>query len=119
MKKKIKSQDKENHMVLLRRLTLSLIIGYLAAVILFYFLAGEQLHLRESRGNYPLPEADSGTVELVSGSVVEQQFFAEIQRLEQIDIQWGTYYRQNAGTVLPARCCCPGALTPPESRRAG
>ena len=80
MKKKIKSQDKENHMVLLRRLTLSLVIGYLAAVILFYFLAGEQLHLRESRGNYPLPEADSGTVELVSGSVVEQQFFAEIQR---------------------------------------
>ena len=100
MKKKIKSQDKENHMVLLRRLTLSLVIGYLAAVILFYFLAGEQLHLRESRGNYPLPEADSGTVELVSGSVVEQQFFAEIQRLEQIDIQWGTYYRPNAGTAL-------------------
>ncbi|USF26366.1 hypothetical protein N510_001294 [Firmicutes bacterium ASF500] len=100
MKKRIKNQDKENHIALLRRLTLSLVIGYIAAVILFYFLAGEQLHLRDSRGNYPLSTADSGTVELVSGSVVEQRFVTEIQRLEQIDIQWGTYYRPNTGTAL-------------------
>ncbi|MDE6923187.1 MAG: ABC transporter permease [Oscillospiraceae bacterium] len=87
-------------MPLLRRLALVLAIGYIAAVILFYFLAGEQLHLRQSRDNLELSTADSGTVELVSGSVVEQRFTTEIQRLEQIDIQWGTYYRPNAGTVL-------------------
>ena len=99
-KKTDKVQDKETNMPLLRRLALVLAIGYIAAVILFYFLAGEQLHLRQSRDNLELPTADSGTVELVSGSVVEQRFTTEIQRLEQINIQWGTYYRPNAGTVL-------------------
>lgn len=88
------------HAPLLRRITIALAIGYLALTVLFYFLAGEQLHLRQSRGNVELPAADSGTVELVGGSVVEQQFATEIQRLEQIDIQWSTYYRPNAGTVL-------------------
>lgn len=93
-------QDKKGHTALLRRLALILVVGYIAAVVLFYFLAGEQLHLRQSRGNLELPVADSGTVELVSGSVVEQRFTTEIQRLEQVDIQWGTYYRPNAGIVL-------------------
>ncbi len=77
-----------------------LLLGYLVAVFLFYFLAGEQLHLRQSRGNIPVPTSDSGTVELIAGNTVEQQFFIEIQRLEQIDIQWGTYYRSNRGTIL-------------------
>ena len=99
-KKSSKVQDKETYTPLLRRLALILVIGYAAAVVLFYFLAGEQLHLRQSRDNTELPMADSGTVELVSGSVVEQRFTTEIQRLERIDIQWGTYYRPNAGTVL-------------------
>lgn len=99
-KKHSNVQDKEGYTALLRRLALILVIGYTAAVVLFYFLAGEQLHLRQSRDNLELPVADSGTVELVSGSVVEQRFSTEIQRLERIDIQWGTYYRPNAGTVL-------------------
>lgn len=99
-KKKSKAQEKEAYTALLRRMALSLVIGYAAAVVLVYFLAGEQLHLRQSRGNLELPAADSGTVELISGSVVEQRFTTEIQRLERIDIQWGTYYRPNAGIVL-------------------
>jgi len=81
-------------------MALILVIGYIAATVLFYFLAGEQLHLRESRGDVELPAADSGTVELVASSMVEQQFTAEIQRLEEISVQWGTYYRPNVGTVV-------------------
>ena len=46
-----------------------------------------------------MPTADSGTVELISGSIVEQTFTVQIQRLERIDIQWGTYYRPNAGRM--------------------
>lgn len=84
----------------LRRLAAALVVGYAAAVILFYFLAGEQLHLRQSRDSLPLPAADSGTIELAAGSVVEQRFFTQIQRLERIDIQWGAYYRQNSGSIL-------------------
>ncbi len=83
----------------LRRLAVYLVLGYLALAVLFYFLAGEQLHLRESRGNLELPIADSGTVELTAGSVVEQAFTLRIQRLETVSVQWGTYYRPNAGTV--------------------
>lgn len=100
MKKISKVQNEERHTTLLRRLALTLAVGYIGAVVLFYFLAGEQLHLRQSRDNLTLPTADSGTLELVAGSIVEQRFFTEIQRLEQIDIQWGTYYRPNAGAVL-------------------
>lgn len=85
---------------ILRRLAAFLIIGYLTAVVLFYFLAGEQLHLRQSRGNLELPVADSGTVELTADSVVEQTFTVAVQRLETVSVQWGTYYRPNAGTVL-------------------
>lgn len=84
----------------LRRLAFILVLTYVAAVVLFYFLAGEQLHLRQSHGNIELLPADSGTVELVTGSTVEQYFTVKIQRVEQIDIQWGTYYRSNTGTVL-------------------
>lgn len=91
-------QTQPNH--ILRRLAAVLLMGYLAAVVLFYFLAGEQLHLRESRGNIDLLPAESGTVELTAGCIVEQRFTTQIQRLEQVSVQWGTYYRQNAGTVL-------------------
>lgn len=72
---------------------------YLLLTVAFYFLAGEQLHLRESRGNLAMPIADMGAVELVQGAVVEQNFLAEIQRLESVSVQWGTYYRPNAGVV--------------------
>ena len=55
-KKSSKVQDKETYTPLLRRLALILVIGYAAAVVLFYFLAGEQLHLRQSRDNTELPK---------------------------------------------------------------
>lgn len=72
---------------------------YVILVISFYFLAGQQLHFRPSRGNLEMTVAESGTIELVSGSVVEQTFSADIQRLEQITVQWGAYYRANAGHI--------------------
>lgn len=93
-------QTQTDTKLIFRKLAMILLAGYLAVVVLFYFLAGEQLHLRQSRGNFALPEADRGTTELVEGSVVEQRLTAEIHRLEQIGIQWGTYYRANSGTVL-------------------
>lgn len=101
MSQKGRSTDNQKEQTaLFCRLGAGVVLTYLTAVILFYFLAGEQLHLRQSRANFELPAADSGTVELTVGSVVEQRFTTEIQRLERVDIQWGTYYRANAGTVL-------------------
>lgn len=83
----------------LRRLAAGVVLTYMILIVLFYFLSGEQLHLRKSRGDINFPLAESGTVELCQGTVVEQQFTAEIQRLESVSVQWGTYYRPNAGTV--------------------
>lgn len=97
--KKCAKQAQQSYAPLLWRITIILVCGYIVAAVLFYFLAGEQLHLRQSRSNIELPVADSGTVELAVGNVVEQTFTTEIQRLEKINVQWGTYYRPNAGTV--------------------
>ena len=47
--------------------------------VAFYFLAGEQLRYRDSRGNIEMPVANAATVELTAGSVVEQQFTPKIQ----------------------------------------
>lgn len=76
-----------------------LIFFYVVGVISFYFLAGEQLHLRKSRGNIPMPNAEAATIELTQGTTVEQTLVLEIQRLKSVSVQWGAYYRTNAGTV--------------------
>lgn len=93
-------QEQTQPKMIFRRLAVVLLVGYLVAVVLFYFLAGEQLHLRRARGSIELLPAESGTIELAAGNVVEQQFTTTIQRLEQVSVQWGTYYRQNAGMVV-------------------
>ena len=81
------------------KVSAALLVVYAVLVGLFYFLAGEQLHFRNSRGNVEMLPAESGTVELAQGAVVEQSFAARIQRLESVSVQWGTYYRPNAGTI--------------------
>lgn len=73
------------------------ILIYIVLTVAFYYLAGEQLHFRVSRGNIELPPAESGTVELIQGNSVEQIFVPKIQRLQSCCIQWGTYMRSNAG----------------------
>lgn len=83
----------------IKKISVLLVVCYLFLAVAFYYLAGYQLHFRQSRGTLEMPAAEAGTVELVQGAVVEQTFSAEIQRLQSISIQWGTYYRANAGTV--------------------
>lgn len=83
----------------LKKVALVALAVYLALAVGFAFLAGDQLLYRDSRGDVAQLPAESGTVELCRGAVVEQTFVAEIQRLETVSVQWGTYYRPNAGTV--------------------
>lgn len=94
----MKSNEQES-VFNLKRICALCIVLYAALVILLYFLMGYQLHFRESRGDIGLPAAESGTVELVQGAVVEQSFSMEIQRLQTISVQWSTYYRPNSGTA--------------------
>ena len=72
---------------------------YVVLIVGFYFLAGDQLRYRDSRGNAEMIAADAGTVELSQGALVEQAFQIKIQRLEHIAVQFGGYYRENHGTV--------------------
>jgi len=74
--------------------------GYLILSVCFNFLAGDQLRYRDSRGNLIAPAAESGTAELVQGAVLEQRFRIDVQRLEVVSVQWGTYYRANEGTAV-------------------
>lgn len=82
-----------------RRLFLTILLLYCVLTVSFYFLAGDQLRLRSSRGNTPPIEASSAAAELSEGVVVEQRFQAQIQRLESISVQFSGFYRQNSGSV--------------------
>lgn len=84
----------------LRKFCIAVIACYFFAVVAFYYLAGEQLRFRDSRENMERPIPNAATIELVSGTSVEQTFTTRIQRLKQFSIAWGTYYRQNTGTIL-------------------
>ena len=83
----------------LKRIFSIVFAAYLVLTVAFYFLAGEQLRFRESRGDIELPAANAATVELTAGSVVEQQFTPKIQIFERISVQWGVFNRVNHGTV--------------------
>ena len=84
---------------IIKKIFCRILCVYLFLVISFYFLAGDQLHYRTSRGNMEIPPAESSTTELSAGTVVEQRFISRIQRIESVSVQWGTYYRPNTGTV--------------------
>lgn len=80
----------------------TLIIGllvYLFIIVSFYFLAGEQLKIRDSRGNIEMQPAEYTVGELTEGIVLEQTFSAKIQRLESVSVQWAYYGRKNYGNM--------------------
>ncbi|MBE7003138.1 MAG: ABC transporter permease [Ruminococcaceae bacterium] len=84
----------------IKQIFLTVLAVYVFLIVSFFFLAGEQLLFRESRGDIPLQTADSGATELVQGVTVEQVFHARIQRFQGVSVQIGTSYRSNSGTVL-------------------
>ena len=82
-----------------KKIAILIFVVYIVLAISFYFIAGYELHFRQSRGNIDIPIAEAATVEVTNGVVIEQTFIAKIQRLEAIAVEWGTSYRQNAGNV--------------------
>lgn len=95
----MKQKQRENTDINIPKFCACLFALYWLLIVGFYFLAGEQLHLRQSRGDMTMQGAESGTVELIQGAMIEQTFTTKIQRLQTVSVQWGTYYRANAGTV--------------------
>ena len=85
---------------ILKKVAVVCVIGYVLLAVLFPLLAGEQLYLKQSDGCLSMPIAQSGTVELYAGNCIDQHFTTRVQRLETVSLQWGTYYRANAGSVV-------------------
>lgn len=81
------------------KMAFELVFVYILLAISFYYLTGEQLHFRDSRSNYERPLAEAVSVDLTEGVLIEQEFKVNIQRLEEVTIMWGTYYRDNSGVV--------------------
>ena len=84
----------------LKKVFCTVIIVYVVLIVSFYFLAGDQLRFRSSRGNVAMLPAETGTVELTEGAVIEQTFSADIQRLESVSAQFSSYYRTEHGKVI-------------------
>lgn len=85
---------------ILKKVAAVCVVGYLLMAVLFPLLTGDQLYMKQSDGCMSMPKAQSGTVELYAGNCIDQHFTTRIQRLETVSLQWGTYYRTNAGTVI-------------------
>lgn len=106
MENQIPSQVEKNHLSwvldqgVLCKIGAVILFGYLLLAVMFYFLVGEQLHLRKSKENIEMVSANSGSIELVDGSEVHQVFINEIQRLTSMSVSWGTYGRNNSGTIF-------------------
>lgn len=95
----VQKQSQPIETINLKKIVAIILAAYVLFVVAFFFLCGNQLRLRASRGNTEMPTANSATAELAAGTVIEQQFKAKIQRLDTISIIWGSYYRANSGTV--------------------
>lgn len=84
----------------IRKISAVILAVYAVLAVSFYFLAGEQLRFRDSRGNLKMPVPNFGTVEMTKDAKIEQMFNPKIQQLKQISITWGTYGRKNKGFVF-------------------
>lgn len=96
-KENTKNNFKKN--INIKTIAIFTICGYMVMTLLFHYLAGDSLYFRNSRGNIEVYPPTSGTIELIDGSVVEQNFTAEIQKIDKLSVILGTYGRINAGTV--------------------
>ncbi len=75
------------------------IVVFLLLSVSYFYLGGESLFYKESTSEIKMLEENSGTIELIKGQVVEQEFLNEIDVLKSIEIQWGTYNRHNKGSI--------------------
>lgn len=88
-----------NNGLLIKKILIITFMSYWVLSWLFYILAGEQLHLRSSRGNIKQPVATGATIELIKGASVSETFINNTQILERFSITWGDYKRVNEGKI--------------------
>ena len=83
----------------LKKIALYTMVIYFVIIIGLYYLAGDQFHIRDTRGKIEMLPPDGNTIELTQGQVVEQVFHAKIDRIDTVHVQWGAFNRVNSGMV--------------------
>lgn len=94
------NKQEASQTTLIKKIIVCCLVVYVMIAILFPLLAGEQLSLKKSRNTIKMPAATNGTIELYAGTCIDQQFVSQMDLLTSVSVQWGTYYRQNSGTVV-------------------
>lgn len=77
-----------------------ILIVYFLCIVLFYYIAGEQLFVRESTKNITDIKTEFITEELVTGSNISQTFIPQMDVMEKLNIRFATFNRINQGQLL-------------------
>ncbi len=75
------------------------IILYFLVISIFYFAAGEQLYIRESKGELVSIIGDYATPEITNEFTVRQEFLCEMDAIEKFSINICTFARANTGNL--------------------
>ena len=65
----------------------------------FYFLGGDQLKYRNSKGNIPMPDADSATEEIIAGTTVMQPFVNRVEEIDELSVAFAKLYKDAQGMI--------------------
>ena len=83
----------------LKNVFIAIVAIYTALVVSFYFLGGDQIKYKPSDNNILMPEANTVTKEIISGSLITQDFENKIENIEQLAIVFTKFYREGNGSV--------------------
>lgn len=83
----------------LKKIFISFFSIYLALIVSFYFLAGDQIKYRDSRSMETMVVENQATHEIVTDYIVEQKFINLIDRIKSFSFKITTHYRTNSGRL--------------------
>ncbi|MBQ2582890.1 MAG: ABC transporter permease, partial [Erysipelotrichaceae bacterium] len=72
---------------------------YTVFSVSFYFLGGDQLKYRSSRGNIAMPEADFATDEIIAGTTLTQPFVNRVEDIDELSVSFAKLYKNAQGKI--------------------
>lgn len=72
---------------------------YTVFSVSFYFLGGDQLKYRSSKGNIPMPEADFATDEIIAGTTLTQPFVNRVEDIDELSVSFAKLYKDAQGKI--------------------
>lgn len=90
-------KNKKN--TLIRGCILAVLVYYII-IICFYYIAGEQLYFRDSKNQIVSANIEYAVGEITEETMASQEFMCNMDRLDAYSISFGTYERDNAGTIV-------------------